>query len=417
MKRGLLSLAAVPFAVLGAMPVAAQEIAIVHAEAWTMTGDTPLNDATVLIDGDKIVSVTVAGGVPAGAQVIDAGGKPVTPGLINGATQLGLVEVSAASDTRDYSAAKDAETGPSFDVSYALNGNSTLVGLARADGVTSALSFPGPSGIAPFSGMAAIARLRPGADILGKARAAMFVVIGGGAWDRQAGSRAAQWGLLRAALDEAKLATLPSGDEFALKRQDRLALRPVLQGAMPLAIVTHRESDVRQAVRLAGDYRIKVVIVGGAEAWRAADLLAKAHIPVVLDPEANLPSTFDQIGARQENAAILTRAGVKVAFGLVGGAVELSYNAGLALREGAGLAVAAGLSRIDALRAITVNPAAIWGGRATTLAPGSAADIVVWDGDPLEPSTGAAVVIIEGKRASLTTRQSELERRYAPAVP
>lgn len=417
MKRGLLSLAAVPFAVLGAMPVAAQEIAIVHAEAWTMTGDTPLNDATVLIDGDRIVSVTVAGGVPAGAQVIDAGGKPVTPGLINGATQLGLVEVSAASDTRDYSAAKDAGTGPSFDVSYALNGNSTLVGLARADGVTSALSFPGPSGIAPFSGMAAIARLRPGADILGKARAAMFAVIGGGAWDRQAGSRAAQWGLLRAALDEAKLATLPSGDEFALKRQDRLALRPVLQGAMPLAIVTHRESDVRQAVRLAGDYRIKVVIVGGAEAWRAADLLAKAHIPVVLDPEANLPSTFDQIGARQENAAILTRAGVKVAFGLVGGAVELSYNAGLALREGAGLAVAAGLSRIDALRAITVNPAAIWGGRATTLAPGSAADIVVWDGDPLEPSTGAAVVIIEGKRASLTTRQSELERRYAPAVP
>lgn len=417
MKRGLLSLAAVPFAVLGAMPVAAQEIAIVHAEAWTMTGDTPLNDATVLIDGDRIVSVTVAGGVPAGAQVIDAGGKPVTPGLINGATQLGLVEVSAASDTRDYSAAKDAGTGPSFDVSYALNGNSTLVGLARADGVTSALSFPGPSGIAPFSGMAAIARLRPGADILGKARAAMFAVIGGGAWDRQAGSRAAQWGLLRAALDEAKLATLPSGDEFALKRQDRLALRPVLQGAMPLAIVTHRESDVRQAVRLAGDYRIKVVIVGGAEAWRAADLLAKAHIPVVLDPEANLPSTFDQIGARQENAAILTRAGVKVAFGLVGGAVELSYNAGLALREGAGLAVAAGLSRIDALRAITVNPAAIWGGRATTLAPGSAADIVVWDGDPLEPSTGAAVVIIEGKRASLTTRQSELERRYAPTVP
>ncbi|MBF7013918.1 amidohydrolase family protein [Novosphingobium resinovorum] len=328
-----------------------------------------------------------------------------------------MVEVSAASDTRDYSAAKDAGTGPSFDVSYALNGNSTLVGLARADGVTSALSFPGPSGIAPFSGMAAIARLRPGADILGKARAAMFAVIGGGAWDRQAGSRAAQWGLLRAALDEAKLATLPSGDEFALKRQDRLALRPVLQGAMRLAIVTHRESDVRQAVRLAGDYRIKVVIVGGAEAWRAADLLAKAHIPVVLDPEANLPSTFDQIGARQENAAILTRAGVKVAFGLVGGAVELSYNAGLALREGAGLAVAAGLSRIDALRAITVNPAAIWGGRATTLAPGSAADIVVWDGDPLEPSTGAAVVIIEGKRASLTTRQSELERRYAPAVP
>lgn len=79
MKRGLLSLAALPFAVLGAVPVAAQEIAIVHAEAWTMTGDTPLNDATVLIDGDRIVSVTVAGGVPAGAQVIDAGGKPVTP--------------------------------------------------------------------------------------------------------------------------------------------------------------------------------------------------------------------------------------------------------------------------------------------------------------------------------------------------
>ncbi|MFA6115550.1 MAG: amidohydrolase [Sphingomonas sp.] len=410
MKRALAMVALVA----APLPAAAQSIAIVHAKAWTMLADAPVENATILIADGRIVSVKTGGAVPAGVTVIDAAGQPVTPGLMNGATQIGLTEVSSAQDTRD-TVATGRASGPSFDVSYALNGNSTLVELARADGVTRALSFPGASETAPFSGQASTVRLRPGVDILDHARAAMVAVIGGGAWDKAAGSRAGQWGLLRASLDEARLpATSPVGDDALLNRRDVAAVRQVLAGAMPLAIVTHRESDIRQAAKLAQEYRIKVVIIGGSEAWRAADALAAAHVAVVLDPEANMPATFDQIGTRQDNAAILTRAGVTVAFGLVGGALEQNYNAGLVLREGAGIAVANGLTYIQALRAVTVNPAAIWAGRPATIAPGGAADLVVWDGDPLEPSSGAAAVIIEGRQVPVTTRQSALQQRYAP---
>jgi imidazolonepropionase-like amidohydrolase len=198
-----------------------------------------------------------------------------------------------------------------------------------------------------------------------------------------------------------------------LNHRGAAALRQVLAGLIPLAIVTHRESDIRQAIRLAGDFHVRVVIVGGAEAWRAADALAAAGISVVLDPQLNLPGTFDQIGARQDNAVRLARAGVRIAFGQVGGSLGFNYNAGLALREGAGLAVANGLPYAEAVKAITLNPLAIWDTpRAGTLAAGGDADLVVWDGDPLEPSTNAIAVIVAGRSVSTRSRQSELVRRY-----
>lgn len=406
MKRFVTTLIA-----LAAAPcVQAQSLAIVHAKAWTMLSETPVSDATILVSNGRIVSVTPGGATPAGVRIIDAHGQNVTPGLMNAASQLGLMEVSSAKNTRD-GAADGGSIGPSFDVSYALNGNSALVDLARADGVTRGLSFPGPSDVAPFSGQATTIRLRDGVDILDRPRAAMFVVIGGGEWDKL-GSRAAQWQILRGAFDEVRSAV--AGDDKALlNRRDAAAVRQMLLGAMPLAIVTQRESDILQAIRIAADYRIKVVIVGGAEAWRAADALAAAHIAVVLDPEANMPVSFDALGAGQDNAVILSKAGVKVAFGLVGGPITLTYNAGLMLREGAGLAVANGLPYVKALQAITVNPATIWDAtKAGTLAPGSDADLVIWDGDPLEVSTNAVAVIVEGKAVSLTTRQSELVARY-----
>lgn len=394
------------------LPAAAQSLAIVHAKAWTLQSDQPVDDATILVTDGKIVSVRGAGPVPAGMPTIDAKGQPVTPGFANAATQLGLTEVSSASDTRDV-ASNDAGAGASFDIRYALNGNSALVELARGDGLTRALSYPSPSDVPPFSGEAAMIRLREGVDILDRASAAMFVVIGGGT--SPLGSRAAQWQRLRDAFDEAKSngATSSGDDKPLLSRRDAVAVRAVLSGMQPLGIVTHRESDIREAIRLAADYRIKVVIVGGAEAWRAAPALAAAHIPVILDPQANMPASFDQLGARRDNAAILARAGVTIAFGLTGGVINFTYNAGVALREGAGLAVAGGLPYATALRAATVNPITIWGGRgAGTMAPGSDADLVVWDGDPLEPLTQPVAMVIEGRRVSTRTRQDALVERY-----
>jgi imidazolonepropionase-like amidohydrolase len=414
MKRvGLLTAA---LALLWGGIIHARPLAIVHATAVTMTASRPVANATIVVDGGRIASVQANGVAPAGAEIIDARGRTVTPGLVNGSTQLGLVEVSSATETRD-TVATGGALGASFDVSYALNGNSALVALARADGLTRALSYPGASEVPPFAGLAALIRLRPGVDILDRPRAAMFVVIGGGSWERSAGSRAAQWQLLREALKEARTVRplVATGRRLLLNPRDAAALRPVLAGAIPLAIVTHRESDIRQAISLANDFHIRVVIVGGAEAWRAADALALAHIPVILDPQLNLPGNFDQLGARQDNAAILARAKVRIAFGLAGGALGFNYNAGLALREGAGLAVANGLPYDEALRALTVNPLSIWGGAGGTLAPGSDADLVIWDGDPLEPGTLADVVIIEGRQVSTENRQTDLMRRYGGA--
>lgn len=393
-----------------ASPASAQTLAIIHAKAWTMTAPDPVPDATIVIEGGRIATVTTAGAVPADATVIDAAGKPVTPGLINAATQLGLIEVSAASATRDdRSLARTLSAG--FDVSPALNGNSVLVALARADGLTGALSFPSKSEVPPFGGQAALIRLRPGSDILDRANVALFVTIGGGAWDKEAGSRAVQWQLLRTALDGVRAKKPPTG----LSTEDSAALSRVLAGEIPLAINTDRESDIRQAAKFADEERIRVVIVGGAEAWRAADVLAAAHIAVVLDPESNLPNSFDELGNRLDAAALLDKAGVTVAFGLSGGAIELSYNAGLALREGAGLAVANGLPYYRGLRAITVNPRAIWGGGSATLEPGKPADVVLWDGDPLEPSTNVRSVIIDGVPVSTDNRPRALTERYRNA--
>lgn len=396
---------------LAATPAAAQTIAVTHAEAWTMESGEPVKDATILIEGGKIVSVTPGGEVPQGASVIDARGKPVTPGLMNSATQVGLIETASA-DTRDQGSAD--ERNPGFDPSRALNGNSTLVDLIRADGITRALVYPATSRIPVFAGEPVIARFREGVDILGEREVAVYAVIGGGAWDK-IGSRAQQWAVLRKALGDAKgaMAAREAGDG---KKRERHAgeelIRGVIAGETPLAIHTNRESDIREAIKLAADFGIRVIIVEGAQAWRAAEQLAAAKIPVVLDPSTNLPGGFDELGARQDNAAILTRAGVKVAFGLAGGRIHSNYNAGMALREGAGIAVANGLPYADALRAVTVNPLSIWSKGGGTLSAGADADLVVWDGDPLEPSTNATAVIVEGRRVSARSRQDLLAERY-----
>lgn len=406
-----------------ASPAGAEPLAITHAEAWTLEDDQPVRDATILIENGKIVSVTPAGGVPADARVIDARGKPVTPGLVNAATQIGLVEVAGSPDTSDTSSADDRN--PGYDLSRALNGNSTLVSLARADGLTRALIYPAPSRRAPFSGEPAFARLRDGVDILDVADVGVYVVIGGGAWERL-GSRAAQWTALRDALDEARRgADAPPAEDRKGGRRGHAGgppesghrggdnpLRAVLAGDIPLAIQTHRESDIRQAAALAKDFGIRVIIIGGAEAWRAADALAAAKVAVVLDPHANLPATFDQLGVRQDNATLLVKAGVRVAVGQAGGAIHANYNAGMGLREGAGLTVANGLPYIEALRTVTVNPLAIWGRGGGTLTAGTDADLVVWDGDPLEPSTNALNVIVEGRETAIRSRQDQLAERY-----
>lgn len=389
-------------------------IAIVHARAWTLTETTPVDDATIILGDGKIVSVQAGGAAPAGARVIDAKGRPVTPGLVHPATHLGLVEVAAATETHDTDT-KANSLGAGFDIQYAINSSSALIQLARADGLTRAISYPTGSGVPPFAGEGAVLRLSDVGDVLERPDVAVFVSIGGRR-DGRGGSRAAQWEDLRRALDAAKTA-LAAPPSATTRTPEILALEPVLKAQVPLAISTNRESDLRQAIKLAADYSLRVVIIGATDAWRVAAELARARISVVVDPQANLPANFDELGSRLDNPAILRRAGVTVATAVLSG-IHQSYNAGLSLREGAGLAVANGLPYIDALRSITSVPAQIWGlaSHCGTLAPGMDADLVLWDADPLEPTSAPVAVIIAGKEVSLVTHQTRLRERYLPKV-
>jgi imidazolonepropionase-like amidohydrolase len=333
--------------------------------------------------------------------------------------------VASASDTDDR-AVSSGPLGAAFDVSMGVDGNDLSVQQARAAGVARAMVFPGPASDGIFAGRGARLDLSHHVDIVERARAAMFVTAGGAAAKAAGGSRAAMWGLLRTSLDEARGLRGPTNP---FKPRDQLqnhadleALMPVLERRMPLAVVANREADIRQAISVGRNYGISIVIVGGAEAWRVADLLAANHVPVILDPLDELPVSFDALGARRDNAALLARAGVLISFMVSGQGIYLSYNVGPALREGAGIAVANGLPYSQAIRAITQSAGRIWGdpaaagkpGIAGALVPGAAADLVIWDADPLEPSSAPAAVMFGGHEISLQTRQTLLRDRYRP---
>lgn len=385
----------------------ARTLVITHARAVTMTEAGTLEDAVIVIRDGRIEGVGPGLDVPDGAEIIDAGGRWVTPGLVSPASQLGLVEVGSVSDSDDRNASA-GELGAGFDVRYALDPNSVLVDMARADGLTRSLVFPQASAERPFLGQGALITLAEGSRLLDVPGVAVFAKLGGSNTGESGRSRAEDWQRLRLAIEKA------AGDDGEPPDSDAGALRALASGDRPLAIFTHRESDIRQAIDLAADLELRLVLIGGAEAWRAADALAERDIPVVLDPTSTLPMSFDEFGTRPDNAGRLLEAGVRVAF-FVSGA-DMNYNAGLGLRQAAGIAWSNGLSREQALEAITIEPARIWDQAASygSIEPGRAGDLVVWDGDPLEPVSAPVHVLVQGRPVSLETRQSALAERYHP---
>jgi imidazolonepropionase-like amidohydrolase len=398
----------------------ADSIAITGAEVWTNATDAPIRNATIVISGGRIVSIQSAQPPPPAARVIEATGRIVTPPLDAAATQIGLVELASASDTDDR-AVHSGPLGAAFDVSLGVDANDLVIQQARAAGVARALVFPDPAGNGVFAGQAARLNLAERSAIVERARMALFMTAGGSAAHTAGGSRAAIWGQLRNALAEARSLR---GSPSSFKPRDQLlnhvdieALSPVLAKRVPLAVAAQREADIRQALAVGRDFGIYVVIVGGAEAWRAANELASGHVPVILDPLDDLPVSYDAVGARRDNARILAAAGVTIGFLVSGQGIYLSYNVGPALREGAGIAVANGLPYAQALRAITQNAGRIWldPAPAGTLVPGAAADLVIWDGDPLEPASAPVAMFLKGSEISLRTRQTLLRDRYRPA--
>jgi imidazolonepropionase-like amidohydrolase len=207
----------------------------------------------------------------------------------------------------------------------------------------------------------------------------------------------------------APAALLPS-DQRLLTPAGRQTLQEYLRGAGPVVFDVDRASDIRQVIALAKREKLRAVIKGGTEAWRVAPELAAAHIPVLLDPLVDLPASFDRVGATLENAARLNRAGVKIAFSLDD---PQPHNI-RKVRQTAGIAVAHGLPWEAALAALTSNPAEIFGvsSRNGSIARGRPADLVLWSGDPLEVTTLAQRVFIEGQSQPMQSRQTLLRDRY-----
>ena len=406
-----------------AAAASAQTTAITGATVHTVGPQGTLEDATIIIDGGRIAGVGSGIAVPADAEVVDAGGKIITPGLISPVGQIGLSEVGAVAGTND-AIQRGTQFAAGFDVSDAYNPRSIVIAISRVDGITRAGIMPraggsggddGPSSHV-LSGLGSIVHLGDSPEYFVKRGAVVVANFGETGSNVAGGSRAAAVQVLRAALDDAidyrqNRAAYERGDwrDYSVSASDLEALIRVLDGDAAMLFNVNRASDISVVLAIAETYGIRAIVAGGSEAWMVADHLAAADVPVILDGINNLPGNFDRINARLDSADVLVEAGVTVAFG----AAAQTHNARL-LTQSAGLAVANGLTWDQALEAITMAPARIYGIDAIvgSIEPGKEADLVIWSGDPLELTSYPDQVYIQGTAISMESRQTLLRDRY-----
>jgi len=400
---------------LGTAAASAETVAIVGGTVYTVGPAGKIEGGTILLEDGKVRAVGRDVAVPAGARQIDAKGKVVTPGFMDSLTRLGLVEVSQVEGTNDTRPNEDDRFTAAFDVVDGINPRSILFPITRIEGVTRAVVAP-QTGESLIAGQGAVIHLgTERSDWLLRSPVAMYAVLGESGAGLAGGARGAAMLRLREALQDAldyssNRRAFESGDrrEYALSRLDLEALQPVVKGELPLVITVNRASDIEAALRLARDFRLKLIVAGGREAWMVARQLVDAKVPVLLDPMANLPDSFETLGATLESAGRLHKAGVTVAF-MTGDSHDVRN-----IKQAAGNAVSYGMPWDAALAALTLVPARLWGiaDRYGTLEPGKDADVVVWDGDPLETTSYPEHVFIRGVEVPRDTRQIRLRERY-----
>jgi imidazolonepropionase-like amidohydrolase len=394
----------------------AQTIAITGGTVYPVSGPK-LANATVLIRDGKIVAVGAGVTTPSDATRIDATGKWVTPGLIDGAGQLGLVEIGAVAGTRE-GALRGDTIAAAFNVSEGLNPASMLIPVTRIEGVTTALATPLGNLVAGQAVMIDLAGNTIEAMLV-KSPVGIVADLSESGKGEAGGSRAGVADRLRRAFRDAleyerrradfNRAQMPPLAESA---PDLEALLPMLHGQEAFIANANRRSDIETALRLAREFKLKLVLAGAQEAWQLAAELARAGVPVLVEPLDNIPS-YDALGVRYENAGLLAKAGVKIAL------METDTHNSRNLRQEAGNAVAYGMTWEQALRAVTLSPAEIFGvaDRYGSLEAGKVANVVVWSGDPFEFTTGVEHVLIRGREIPLKSRQTELLERYRKLPP
>ena len=418
MKHGLLKLALVSLTMM-ATPALAETVAISDAKLVIGDGSAPIDGATIVMKNGRIVAAGQGVNVPAGARRIDAGGKYVTPGIFAGFSRVGLVEVGAVSETND-SRASGSQFSAALDVADAINSDAKGIAVNRAAGVTRALVAPS-TGDNIFAGIGAVIDLGQDMQPIMKRGAFQFVEMGERGSSRAGGSRTATYALFRAMLNEARRfgQSRANYNQEILSRADAEALQSVISGKTKLVVHAESASDILRVIKLRKDFpKLDIVLVGAAEGWRVAPQIAAAKIPVLASAMNSLPESFEMLASTQSSIGRMKRAGVTLGIAMINDrdAHQLRYTpqyAGnmVAISKVPG---ATGLSWDEAFAAITSGPAKVMGldGEIGSLKAGRRADVVIWDGDPLELSSSPLMVMIDGVEQSLSNRQIRLRDRY-----
>ena len=349
---------------------------------------------------------------------IDATNKTLTGGLFNGETHIGIVEVGAIKSTVDFHT-DDVEITASFKPSDSFNPNSTLIPHNRVHGLTHALLTPEAQSHM-IAGQAAIVELGNSPKVINPSVGVVIDYTEHGV-SLMGNSRSSAMAKLKLAFDDArdfsrnrKAALLGDHRDYELSLADLYALEPVISGEKPVIVRVARSSDILDILEFAKEFQLKLILSGVAEGWMVADQIAKANIPVIMDPIYNLPTAYENLGARLDNAALLHTSGVQLIF--TGMGWHNTHSAYL-VRQSAGNAVANGLPKEAAIAAITSSPAEIFQiGYSGKIREGELANFVLWSGDPLEVTSEAELVMIAGEKIAMASRSLQLRDRYYNAI-
>ena len=391
----------------------AKSIVIKNATIFDGIEDSSYNGHILIEDG--YIKKISKSSVMQGDKVIDVEGKIATPGFIAPDTQIGIIEIGALAVTRD-DQSNIYKIG--FSIHSAFNPNSTLIPWNRSNGITSAISLPRNTST-PIGGLGSFFLLDSKININSKAD----MVFIGGLGASGASSRAETLSLMEdilsfgSSLTKKDIATDNSMDEIIdnssiashldLKPRDIKALSRLFNEDLPLIIKSNRASDILNLINLKNKFNLNLIIMGAQEASLVVNEIAKNDIPLIINPTNNIPNSFDELASNIDLAKKLEDAGIMTMFN-----VSRSHNYHL-IRQGAGIAVANGLSYSSAIKSLTSNVATVFDIKNRgSIKVGNHADIVIWEADPLEPSSMPEKVFINGIETDLTTRSTKLRDRY-----
>ncbi len=432
-------------------PAVAQTVAITNGTLVLGDGSEPIQGGTVVVRNGRVVAAGAEVQAPADAEMIDANGKWVTPGIVAGFSRLGLAEVDLGADGSDDTDSGNSPFSAAIDVTPAINPKASTIAVSRTDGVTRAVVAP-VAGKSIFGGQGAVIDTGDDMDAVLRARAFQFVELGEGGAGRAGGSRSAAFVLFRNALREARdlgglrapltgraevdpqVADVPyeerpdpnllsrdarRSEDVLLTRFDAAALVPVVRGRQLLLVHVERAVDILNVLDLRREFPgLKIALVGATEGWTVADQIAASGVWVIASALNDLPASFEMLAATQSNIGRMRAAGVKVAIGMIDDndtryvRNQRQYAGNLVAL--AKLPGAAGLSWGEAFAMISSRPAEAvgLGKEIGSLAAGRRGDVVIWSGDPLELSSAPEAVWIDGVRQPLDNHQTKLRDRY-----